>query len=325
MKLAGTRKLIIQIPCFNEEESIGATLAALPRHVDGFHAVETLVIDDGSRDGTVRVAREAGVDHLVLLPHHQGLARAFMAGLEGCLKAGADVIVNTDADNQYSASSIGELVKPIADGSAQMVVGARPISEIREFSLIKKLLQRLGSAVVRVASGTRVPDAASGFRALHRDAAMRLYVYGNYTYTLETIIQAGRKNLPVASVPVDVNAVLRPSRLLKSTASYLYQSVLSILRIFVLYKPLRFFLAVGTLFLLPGLLIGARFLYLYTQGDGAGHIQSLILTAVLLLTAIIVFAVGLLADLTAANRAMLEEIRMRLLRREMRDGPDGPS
>lgn len=325
MKPVGTRKLIIQIPCFNEEESIGATLAALPRHVEGFHAVETLVIDDGSRDGTVRAAREAGVDYLVLLPHHQGLARAFMAGLEACLKAGADVIVNTDADNQYTASSIGDLVKPIVDGSAQMVVGARPISDIREFSLTKKLLQRLGSAVVRFASGTRVPDAASGFRALHSDAAMRLYVYGNYTYTLETIIQAGRKNLPVASVPVGVNPVLRPSRLVKSTRSYLYQSVLSILRIFVLYKPLRFFLAVGTLFLLPGLLIGARFLYLFIQGDGAGHVQSLILTAVLLLTAIIVFAVGLLADLTAANRGMLEEIRMRLLRREMRDGADGPS
>ncbi|MGH8224147.1 MAG: glycosyltransferase family 2 protein [Woeseiaceae bacterium] len=322
MKSTGALKLIIQIPCYNEEESIRSTLSALPRHVDGFHAVETLVIDDGSRDATVDIAREAGVDHFVLLPHNHGLARAFMAGIEASLKAGADVIVNTDADNQYAASSIEDLVKPILDGTAQIVVGARPIGEIREFSFLKKLLQRLGSAVVRLASGTRIPDAASGFRAFHRDAAMRLYVYGNYTYTLETVIQAGRKNIPIASVPIRVNPVLRPSRLMKSTSSYVYQSVLSILRIFILYKPLRFFLSVGTLFLIPGVLLGSRFVYLYVAGDGAGHVQSLILAAVLILTAIIVYAVGLLSDLTAANRAMLEEIRMRILRGEMVDGRD---
>jgi glycosyltransferase involved in cell wall biosynthesis len=321
MKFSVAPKLIIQIPCFNEEESIHATLSALPRHVDGFHTVETLVIDDGSRDGTVSIARQAGVDHLVLLPHNQGLARAFMAGIEASLKAGADVIVNTDADNQYVASSIEDLVKPILDGTAQMVVGARPISEIREFSFLKKLLQRLGSAVVRLASGTRIPDATSGFRAFHRDAAMRLYVYGNYTYTLETVIQAGRKNIPIAWVPIRVNPVLRPSRLLKSTSSYVYRSVLSIVRIFVLYKPLRFFLAVGTLFLLPGVFLGARFLFQYFEGDGAGHVQSLILAAVLILTAIIIYAAGLLSDLTAANRVMLEEIRMRILRWEMAESP----
>jgi hypothetical protein len=240
-----------------------------------------------------------------------------MSGLESSLKAGADVIVNTDADNQYSASSIEDLVRPILDGTAQMVVGARPIAEIRQFSLLKKLLQRIGSAVVRFASATRIPDATSGFRALHRDAALRLYVYGNYTYTLETIIQAGRKNIPVASVPVGVNPVERPSRLLRSTSSYLYQSILSILRIFVFYKPLRFFMAVGTCFLVPGLLLGVRFLYNYVAGDGAGHVQSLILAAVLILTAVIVYAVGLLSDLTAANRAMLEEVRMRILRAEI--------
>lgn len=310
-------KLIIQLPCFNEEETLRSTLATLPRRVNGFDAVEILVIDDGSRDATAKIARESGVDHLVSLSHNQGLAKAFMAGVEACLIAGADVIVNTDADNQYDASSIDDLVRPILDGTAQIVVGARPIAQIREFSFLKKLLQWLGSAVVRLASGTQVPDAPSGFRAFHRDAAMRCYVFGNYTYTLETIIQAGRKNIPIVSVPVRVNPVHRPSRLVKSSASYVYQSVLSILRIFVLYKPLRFFLATGSLFLLPGLILGARFVYLYLAGDGSGHVQSLILAAVLILTAIIVFAVGLLSDLTAANRALLEDVRVRALRREI--------
>ena len=322
MGAAVERKLIIQIPCYNEAGSIRATLAALPRRVAGFDVVETLLIDDGSHDGTVAAAREAGIDHVVELPYHQGLARAFMAGIESSLKAGADVIVNTDADNQYAASSIEDLVKPILEGTAQMVVGARPIDEIRQFSPVKKLLQRIGSAVVRLASATRIPDATSGFRALHRDAALRLYVYGNYTYTLETIIQAGRKNIPLAWVPVGVNPVHRPSRLLKSTASYVYQSILSILRIFVFYKPLRFFLAVGSCFLVPGLLLGVRFLFAYFGGDGAGHVQSLILAGVLILTAIIVYAVGLLADLTAANRSMLEEVRMRILRAEIAGRPN---
>ena len=312
-----SRKLIIQIPCYNEEESLRSTLRALPRTVSGFDTVEILVIDDGSRDATAKIAREAGVDHLITLAHNQGLARAFMAGIEASLMAGADVIVNTDADNQYAAASIDDLVRPILDGKAQIVVGARPIAEIREFSPLKKLLQWIGSAVVRLASGTQVPDAPSGFRAVHRDAAMRLYVFGNYTYTLETIIQAGRKNIPITSVPVRVNPVVRPSRLVKSKTSYVYQSVLSILRIFVLYKPLRFFLVTGTAFLVPGAALAIRFVYLYATGDGAGHVQSLILAAVLILTAIIVYAVGLLSDLTAANRALLEDVRMRMLRREI--------
>lgn len=317
MTSAESRKLIIQIPCYNEEQSLRSTLQALPRKVSGFDIVEILVIDDGSRDATAKIAREAGVDHLVTLAHNQGLARAFMAGIEASLMAGADVIVNTDADNQYAATSIEDLLRPIVAGNAQIVVGARPITEIREFSPLKKLLQWIGSAVVRLASGTRVPDAPSGFRAIHRDAAMRLYVFGNYTYTLETIIQAGRKNIPITSVPVRVNPVVRPSRLVRSSASYVYHSVLSILRIFALYKPLRFFLVVGTLFLLPAVALGIRFLYLYATGDGGGHVQSLILAAVLALTAIIIYAVGLLSDLTAANRALLEDIRMRLLRREI--------
>ena len=207
------RKMIIQIPCFNEEQTLGVTLAQLPREVPGFDVVEWLVIDDGSTDRTVEVARRGGVDHLVILPHNQGLARAFMAGLEAGLKAGADVIVNTDADNQYDARCLPELVAPILAGRAQIVVGARPIMDIEHFSWLKKALQRLGSGVVRLASRASVPDAPSGFRAIHREAALRLCVFNEYTYTLETLIQAGRKNIPVASVPIRVNGETRPSRL----------------------------------------------------------------------------------------------------------------
>jgi glycosyltransferase involved in cell wall biosynthesis len=310
-------KLIIQIPCLDEEATIGATLAALPRSVHGFEVVEWLIVDDGSRDATVSVARRAGVDHVVSLPHNQGLARAFMAGLEASLKAGADVIVNTDADNQYSAASIPDLVAPILDGRAQIVVGARPIAQHGEFSLAKKVLQRIGSAVVRIASGTQIADAPSGFRAIHASAALRLNVFGDYTYTLETIIQAGRKGIPITCVPIEVNPATRPSRLVRSIPSYVYRSMLSITRVFLLYKPLRFFLAIGTLLLLPGLALGLRFVYYYLTEGGAGHIQSLILAAVLTLTAMIVFAAGVLSDLIAANRVLLEEIRMRQLRAEI--------
>ena len=318
MSIAVTsRKLIIQIPCYNEEEVLGITLASLPRQVPGFDTVEILVIDDGSRDRTAEVARRGGAHHIVSLPHNQGLARAFMAGIEASLKAGADVIVNTDADNQYSSSSIPHLVAPILDGSAQIVIGARPISGIEDFSLIKKSLQRLGSMVVRLASGTSIPDAPSGFRAMHREAALRLCVFNQYTYTLETIIQAGRKNIPLVSVPVSVNAATRPSRLVKSIPSYVGRSIVTIVRIFVLYKPLRFFMVLGTVILVPGLLLGARFVAYYLTGDGSGHIQSLILAAILIVTAVVVYAAGLLSDLIAANRLLLEEIRTRQLRAEV--------
>jgi glycosyltransferase involved in cell wall biosynthesis len=310
-------KLLIQIPCYNEEQTLPRTLAELPRQVPGFERVEWLVIDDGSTDRTVEVAREAGADHVVSLPRNQGLARAFIVGLEACLKAGADVIVNTDADNQYAAASIPALVEPVVAGRAQIVIGERPIMATREFSLIKKLLQRLGSAVVRIASNTRIPDAPSGFRAMHKEAALSLCVFNNYTYTLETIIQAGRKNLAIASVQVQVNAVTRPSRLVRSIPAYVRRSLLTIVRIFILYKPLRFFLYLGTLFLVPGLVIGLRFVFQYLQGAGEGHVQSLILAAVLLVTAVVMYAVGVLADLVAANRVLLEEVRMRLLRAEV--------
>jgi glycosyltransferase involved in cell wall biosynthesis len=317
-------KLIIQIPCYNEEATLGETLKALPRKVAGFDRVEWLIIDDGSRDGTVEVARRGGVDHIVSLPTNQGLARAFMAGIEASLKAGADVIVNTDADNQYDASAIPSLVHPILEGRAQIVIGARPIMQMEEFSLIKRLLQRLGSAVVRIASGTNVPDAPSGFRAIHREAALRLCVFNEYTYTLETIIQAGRKNIPIASVPVKANLVTRPSRLVRSVSSYVRRSLLTIARIFILYKPLRFFLVLGTLALVPGVLIGLRFVIDYLAGDGAGHIQSLILAAVLILIATVIYAAGIITDLIAANRVLLEEVRTRLLRAEV-ERTNGPA
>jgi glycosyltransferase involved in cell wall biosynthesis len=310
-------KLIIQIPCFNEAEVLGETLASLPRAVPGFDHVEWLIIDDGSRDDTVEVARASGVDHIVRLPQNKGLARAFMAGIEASLKAGADVIVNTDADNQYDARSIPDLVRPILAGEAQMVIGARPIMEVREFSFVKKMLQRLGSAVVKLASRAPVPDAPSGFRAIHRDAALRLCVFNDYTYTLETIIQAGRNNIPMLSVPVRVNPVKRPSRLVKSIPSYVRRSLFTIVRIFILYKPLRFFMLIGTLLAIPGLALGIRFLVLYFTGGGSGHIQSLILAAILLVTSSMVFLAGIITDLIAANRVLLEEVRMRLLRSEV--------
>jgi len=309
--------LIIQVPAYNEQDTIGATLAALPSSLPGFDRVEWLLIDDGSRDRTVEIAREAGVDHVVQLTHNQGLARAFMAGLEACLKLGADVIVNTDADNQYDASCIPDLVRPIQEGRAQIVVGERPIGQMQDFSLLKRLLQRLGSAVVKFVSATASPDAPSGFRAIHREAAMQMYVFGQYTYTLETLIQAGRKNLPITSVPVRVNRTTRPSRLVRSVPSYVFKSLVTIVRIFVLYKPLRFFLLLGTLFLLPGLFIGLRFLLAYLAGDGQGHIQSLILASILIVMAVVTYAAGLIADLIAANRVLLEEIRMRQLRSEV--------
>jgi len=306
-------KLIIQIPCYNEAETLAITLRDLPRTVTGFDKVEWLIINDGSMDETVEVAKANGVDHIVNFRRNQGLARVFMAGLDACLKLGADVIVNTDADNQYDARDIPHLVKPILDREADVVVGARPISEIEHFPFIKKQLQKLGSWVVRLASRTNIPDAPSGFRALSRDAAMRLNVFNNYTYTLETIIQAGQKNMAIVSVPVRVNKDLRPSRLVKSITSYLIKSIVTIIRIFVVYKPFRFFMTLGLLIFLAGFCIGLRFLYFYLFTiDASGHIQSLILASILLGMGFQTMALAFLADLLAVNRRLMEDIQYRM-------------
>ncbi|MGB9662695.1 MAG: glycosyltransferase family 2 protein [Moorellaceae bacterium] len=302
-------KLIIQIPCFNEAETLPITLAALPRKVPGFDSVEWLVIDDGSWDDTVRIAKEHGVDHIVRHTRNQGLARAFMTGLETCLRLGADVIVNTDADNQYNAGDIPALVAPILEGKADIVVGARPIDAIEHFSAIKKVLQKLGSWVVRLVSRTNIPDAPSGFRAISRDAAQRLMVFNNYTYTLETIIQAGQKNMAIMSVPVRVNKNLRPSRLIKSIPSYIYRSMVTIVRILVIYRPFRFFASIGISLCGAGFALGLRYLYYCFRGQGAGHVQSVILAGVLLGMGFQTFLVAFLADLLAANRKLLEDIR----------------
>ena len=302
-------KLIIQIPCFNEEQTLAIALAALPRTVDGFDRVEWLVVDDGSRDATIRVARAAGVHHVVRHTRNQGLARAFMTGLDAALRLGADVIVNTDADNQYHAGDIPALVRPIVEGRADMVVGARPITFIEHFSPVKKLLQRLGSWVVRAASQTSVADAPSGFRAFSRQAAQNLMVFSDYTYTLETLIQAGHKNMAVVSVPVRVNEDLRPSRLVRSTLSYVRRSVVTILRILVIYRPFRFFGWIGTALFGAGLLVGARYLWLLAEGEGRGHVQSLILAGILLGMGFQTWLIAFVADLLAANRKLMEDVR----------------
>ncbi len=317
-------KLIVQMPCYNEESSLPITVAALPRHLAGVDVIEYLVIDDGSTDHTAQVARALGVQHVVSLPH-RGLARAFMAGLEACVRAGADIIVNTDADNQYCADDIGKLVEPILAGTAEMVVGARPIRTIKHFSPIKKFLQRLGTWAVRVASGTDVADAPSGFRALSRNAAMQLKVFSKYSYTHETIIQAGRKGMIVTSVPIRINEDIRPSRLVKSTASYVVRSLLIILRIFMTYRPLRFFFILGSLTIGIGLLIGLRFLYFVFADGGAGHVQSLILASTCMVMGFITWVVGLLSDVISVNRRLLEEISARMWKVEeaMRE-PDHP-
>lgn len=311
-------KLIIQIPCFNEEGTLAIALSALPRTVEGFDSVEWLIIDDGSSDNTVQVARDNGVDHIVRHTRNQGLARGFMTGMEACLNLGADVIVNTDADNQYNAGDIPALTEPVVKGRADIVVGARPIETIEHFSPVKKLLQKLGSWVVRVASNTDIPDAPSGFRAMSRNAAQQLMVFNDYTYTLETIIQAGQKNMAITSVPVQVNEDLRPSRLFKSIPAYIKKSVFTIVRIFAIYRPFRFFGYIGAALFLAGFLVGGRFIWFYLKGAGDGHVQSLILAAVLLLMGFQTVLVAFLADLLSANRKLSEQVRSILLENRSR-------
>lgn len=303
-------KLIIQIPCYNEADTLAIALAELPRQVGGFDVVEWLVVNDGSTDKTVEVARQSGVDHIVSFPQNRGLARGFMAGIKECLRQGADVIVNTDADNQYAAQDIPLLVGPVLSGEAEYVIGERPISHTEHFSPIKKSLQKLGSWVVRKASGTDVPDAPSGFRAMSKHCAKQLNVYSDYTYTLETIIQAGRKNITVTSVPIRTNADLRPSRLMSSIPDYIKRSIFTIVRIFAVYQPFKFFMTIATALLGLGLLLGLRFVYYYAVGEGDGHVQSVILCGALLAMGFQTSLIAFIADLLSVNRLLLEELRV---------------
>lgn len=305
-------KLVVQIPCYNEEKTLPATIRDIPRIIAGVDEVEVLVIDDGSSDGTVAAAKEARADYVVSFAGNKGLATAFSTGLETSVQRGADIIVHTDADNQYKGHCIPELIEPILRGHADIVVGIRPIEDIQDFSWLKKKLQRLGSWVVRKVSGTEIADATSGFRAYSRDAAMRLNVVSDFTYTLETLIQAGRSNMTVAQVPIETNKETRPSRLFKGIPQYISQSLKTIFRIYVLYQPLRFFSIIGLLLFLPGLGLGIRFLYYYLTGNGSGHIQSVILAAVLMLIGFQIGIFGLLADLIGANRKLVQQALYRI-------------
>lgn len=305
-------KLFIQIPCFNEAETLAATLADLPRELEGIDEIRWLVIDDGSSDETARIARDNGVDYVVQHGHNKGLAYGFMTGLAACLERGADIIVNTDADNQYSASSIPDLIRPILAGQADLVVGARPIDEIREFSTVKKLFQKLGSWVVRAASQTDIPDAPSGFRALSRELALQVNVFSDYTYTLETIIQAGQKKFMVSAVPVKTNGWLRPSRLVSSIWSYIKRSIITIVRIFAVYRPFVFFMSIAALFLAAGTLIGIRFMVFYFSGEGSGHVQSLIFAAILIVVGVQNGILAFIGDIMAVNRRILEEVQYKI-------------
>jgi glycosyltransferase involved in cell wall biosynthesis len=316
-------KLIIQIPCFNEEAQLPVTLSRLPRHIDGFDSVEWLIIDDGSTDRTIEVARNAGVDHVVRLTNHKGLAAAFQAGLDAGLKLGADVIVNTDADNQYEGADVPKLVAPILSGHADMVVGDRQVEKIEHFSAGKKLLQRLGSWVVRQASSTELPDTTSGFRAYNREAALQMQAVSRFTYTLETIIQAGKLLVAVEHVPIRTNAKTRESRLFPSTAAYVRRNALSIFRIYSQYQPLKVFWGAALVMAVPALAIFIRFLILFIESphDAAnGHIQSLIAGAVLFIAAMLLLSLGVIGDLLDAQRTLSQRTFERVRRIELQLG-----
>jgi len=303
-------KVIIQIPCLNEAETLPIALGELPRTLDGVDEVEWLIVDDGSSDDTIRKAIESGVDYVVSHRQNRGLARAFLTGLEAAIQLGADIIVNTDADNQYHAGDIQKLVDPILSGDAEYVIGARPIGDIEEFSPFKKLLQKLGSWVVRTLSRTDIEDAPSGFRSITRSAGLRLHVFNQYTYTLETIIQAGQSGIRVTSVPVRTNEQLRPSRLISSVPAYLRKSSVTILRSLATYRPLMFFVLPGVFLLLSAGALGVRYMYFYFMGEGAGHVQSLILAVLLFVTGFSSITIGFLTDLLSINRKLIEDVEV---------------
>lgn len=309
-------KLIIQIPCYNEADTLEIALNDLPKELEGIDEIEYLIINDGSSDDTERIALEWGVHYVVHFKRNLGLAKGFLAGLDLALRHGADIIVNTDADNQYCGADIEKLIRPILDREADIVIGERPIDEIEHFSYIKKKLQRFGSKVVRIASRTDIPDAPSGFRAYSRKAAMRMNVHNEYTYTLETIVQAGRNKMAITSVPIHTNPNLRESRLMGSIYDYVKKSMLTILRAVLMYKPMQSFVLLGMAALLGGGAIGVRFVYYYLQGQGGGHVQSLILASMLIVIGVQTFMLGLQADIISANRKLLEDIQYRVKKLE---------
>ena len=302
-------KLIIQIPCLNEAETLEIALNDLPKHIEGIDEIEYLIINDGSKDNTVEVAKNWGVHYVVNFKQNKGLAKGFMAGLDACLKNGADIIVNTDADNQYCGADIEKIVRPILDGKADIVIGERPIDDTEHFSPLKKKLQHIGSWTVRIASKSDIPDAPSGFRAYSREAAMRLNVVNQYTYTLETIVQAGHEKFAMTSVPIRTNAELRESRLFSSMFGYIKKSMVTIIRSFMMYKPLRFFGTIGVILFLIGLILGDRYVVFIIVGAAGGHVQSLILASTLMMMGFMTGIIGLQADVIAANRKILEDIQ----------------
>ncbi len=302
-------KLIIQIPCLNEAETLEIALNDLPKQIEGIDEIEYLIINDGSSDNTVEVAKKWGVHYVVNFKQNKGLAKGFMAGLDACLREGADIIVNTDADNQYCGEDIEKIVKPILEGKADIVIGERPIDDTEHFSPLKKKLQHIGSWTVRVASKSDIPDAPSGFRAYSREAAMRLNVINEYTYTLETIVQAGHEKMAMTSVPIRTNAELRASRLFSSMFGYIKKSMVTIIRSFMMYKPLKFFGCIGLILFLIGVILGVRYLVFFFTGGAAGHIQSLILASTLMMLGCMTGIIGLQADIIAANRKILEDIQ----------------
>ena len=304
-------KLIIQIPCYNEAETLEIALNDLPKHIDGIDEIEYLIINDGSKDNTVEVAKNWGVHYVVNFKKNKGLAKGFMAGIDACLRNGADIIVNTDADNQYCGEDIETIVRPILEGKADIVIGARPIDQTEHFSWLKKKLQHLGSWVVRRASKTDIPDAPSGFRAYSREAALQLNIFNEYTYTLEQIVQAGRTNIPIMSVPIRTNGELRPSRLFHSMFGYIKKSILTIFRAYLMYKPMRFFLALGVVPFIAGFAIGVRYIVFIFMGRATGNIQSLILCSLLIMIAVMIWVLGMMADVISANRKISQEIQAR--------------
>lgn len=304
-------KLIIQIPCYNEAETLEIALNDLPKHIDGIDEIEYLIINDGSKDNTVEVAKNWGVHYVVNFKKNKGLAKGFMAGIDACLKNGADIIVNTDADNQYCGDDVETIVRPILEGKADIVIGARPIDQTKHFSWLKKKLQHLGSWVVRKASKTDIPDAPSGFRAYSREAALQLNVVNEYTYTLEQIVQAGRTSIPIMSVPIRTNGELRPSRLFHSMFGYVKRSMVTIIRAYLMYKPMRFFTALAVPFFVAGFALGVRYIVFIILGRATGNIQSLILCSLLIMISVMIWVLGMMADVISANRKISQEIQAR--------------